>query len=61
MLEDLRPHFGTKTIHEAAREMGVGLTVLKKRCRELNIKRWPFRMVRKRRKSRQQTPALHVQ
>jgi hypothetical protein len=43
----MKKHFGTKTIHEAAREMGVGLTVLKKRCRELGIKRWPFRMVRK--------------
>ena len=46
-LQDLEPHFCTKTIHEAARAMGVGLTALKRRCRALGIKRWPFRMVRK--------------
>ena len=56
-LQDLEPHFCTKTIHEAARAIGVGLTALKRRCRALGIKRWPFRMVRKRHASRQQTPA----
>ena len=30
---------------QAARELGVGLTALKKRCRKLGIKRWPFRLV----------------
>ncbi|KAH6758441.1 RWP-RK domain-containing protein [Perilla frutescens var. frutescens] len=30
-------------ITEAAREMKVGLTFLKKRCRELGIRRWPHR------------------
>lgn len=30
-------------ITEAARELNVGLTLLKKRCRELGIRRWPHR------------------
>ncbi|EPS64185.1 hypothetical protein M569_10596, partial [Genlisea aurea] len=30
-------------ITQAARELNVGLTLLKKRCRELGIKRWPHR------------------
>lgn len=30
-------------IAEAARELKVGLTFLKKRCRELGIRRWPHR------------------
>ncbi|KVI07613.1 Plant regulator RWP-RK [Cynara cardunculus var. scolymus] len=30
----------------AAKELNVGLTVLKKRCRELNIKRWPHRKLK---------------
>lgn len=31
------------TIAEAAKQLNVGLTVLKKRCRELGIQRWPHR------------------
>lgn len=30
-------------ITQAARELKVGLTLLKKRCRELGIRRWPHR------------------
>lgn len=30
-------------ITKAAKELNVGLTLLKKRCRELNIRRWPHR------------------
>lgn len=30
-------------ITEAAKELNVGLTLLKKRCRELGIRRWPHR------------------
>lgn len=30
-------------ITEAAKELNVGLTILKKRCRELGIRRWPHR------------------
>ncbi|CAI0431499.1 unnamed protein product [Linum tenue] len=30
-------------ITQAARELNVGLTLLKKRCRELGLKRWPHR------------------
>ncbi|KAL9240549.1 hypothetical protein vseg_014754 [Gypsophila vaccaria] len=33
-------------ISKAAKELNVGLTVLKKRCRELNIKRWPHRKIK---------------
>ncbi|RLN09046.1 protein RKD3-like [Panicum miliaceum] len=33
-------------IKQAARELNVGLTVLKKRCRELGIPRWPHRKVK---------------
>lgn len=32
-----------KPITQAARELNVGLTHLKKRCRELGIRRWPHR------------------
>ncbi|CAL4885344.1 unnamed protein product [Urochloa decumbens] len=35
-------HFSVP-INQAARELNVGLTVLKKRCRELGIPRWPHR------------------
>lgn len=30
-------------ITQAARELNVGLTLLKKRCREVGIRRWPHR------------------
>lgn len=30
-------------ITQAAKELNVGLTFLKKRCRELGIRRWPHR------------------
>ncbi|XP_057431613.1 protein RKD4-like [Lotus japonicus] len=43
-LEEIKKHFGLK-ITEAAKEMNVGLTLLKKRCRELNIMRWPHRQL----------------
>ncbi|CAN4089548.1 unnamed protein product [Withania somnifera] len=33
-------------ITEAAKKLRVGLTVLKKRCRELNIMRWPHRKIK---------------
>ncbi|XP_065860924.1 protein RKD1-like [Euphorbia lathyris] len=33
-------------ITQAARELNVGLTLLKKRCRELGIKRWPHRKLK---------------
>jgi len=33
-------------ITRAARELNVGLTVLKKRCRELGIARWPHRKMK---------------
>ncbi|CAH9143082.1 unnamed protein product [Cuscuta epithymum] len=33
-------------ITKAAKELKVGLTALKKRCRELNISRWPHRKIK---------------
>ncbi|XP_042480571.1 protein RKD4-like isoform X2 [Macadamia integrifolia] len=44
-LEEIKKHFNVP-ITKAAREMKVGLTVLKKRCRDLNIKRWPHRKMK---------------
>ncbi|KAF7080397.1 hypothetical protein CFC21_084488 [Triticum aestivum] len=43
---ELVSQFFCMPIHEAARELGVGMTLLKKRCRELGIRRWPARKVR---------------
>lgn len=48
-LEDLRDLYCTRTIHEAAKDLDVGLTALKRRCRVLGIRRWPYRTVRSRR------------
>ncbi|KAJ6764762.1 PROTEIN RKD4 [Salix koriyanagi] len=44
-LEEIQKHFN-KPITQAAREMKVGLTVLKKRCREFRIMRWPHRKIK---------------
>lgn len=44
-LNDIQKHFGVP-ITKAAKELNVGLTVLKKRCRELNIMRWPHRKIK---------------
>ncbi|KAB1205096.1 Protein RKD4 [Morella rubra] len=44
-LDEIQRHFDVP-ITKAAREMNVGLTVLKKRCRELNILRWPHRKIK---------------
>ncbi|EEF45670.1 transcription factor, putative [Ricinus communis] len=43
--EEIQKHFDVP-ITKAAKEMKVGLTVLKKRCRELKIMRWPHRKIR---------------
>ncbi|KAJ1283903.1 hypothetical protein BS78_03G163000 [Paspalum vaginatum] len=43
--DDLRKYF-YMPITRAAREMNVGLTVLKKRCRELGVARWPHRKMK---------------
>lgn len=43
--EELRNYF-YMPITKAAKEMNVGLTVLKKRCRELGIPRWPHRKMK---------------
>ena len=40
--EAISKHF-YMPITQAAKELDVGLTLLKKRCRELGIKRWPHR------------------
>ncbi|CAJ1974412.1 unnamed protein product [Sphenostylis stenocarpa] len=43
--EEIKKHFDVP-INEAAKQMNVGLTMLKKRCRELNIMRWPHRKLK---------------
>lgn len=44
-LDEIQKYFNVP-ITKAAKEMNVGLTVLKKRCRELNIMRWPHRKIK---------------
>lgn len=44
-LEEIQKYFDLP-ITKAAKELNVGLTVLKKRCRELNISRWPHRKIK---------------
>ena len=44
-LEEIQKHFHIP-ITEAAKAMNVGLTVLKRRCRELHIMRWPHRKLK---------------
>ncbi|KAL5706139.1 Protein rkd5 [Ranunculus cassubicifolius] len=44
-LEDLVKYFDLP-ITEASRNLNVGLTVLKRRCRELGIPRWPHRKIK---------------
>ncbi|XP_074559176.1 uncharacterized protein LOC141815130 [Curcuma longa] len=44
-LEEIKNYF-YMPITKAAKEMNVGLTVLKKRCRELGIARWPHRKMK---------------
>jgi len=43
--EEIKKHFDVP-INEAAKQMNVGLTMLKTRCRELNIMRWPHRKLK---------------
>lgn len=45
-LEELSVHFH-EPINEVAKKFGVCVTVLKQRCREHGIARWPYRKVRK--------------
>ncbi|KAL6526993.1 hypothetical protein OROGR_016083 [Orobanche gracilis] len=44
-LEEIQKYFDVP-ITRAAKELNVGLTILKKRCRELNIMRWPHRKIK---------------
>ncbi|CAI9110495.1 OLC1v1010540C2 [Oldenlandia corymbosa var. corymbosa] len=44
-LEDLARHFDVPII-EASKNLKVGLTVLKKKCREFGIPRWPHRKIK---------------
>ncbi|KAI4337981.1 hypothetical protein L6164_016340 [Bauhinia variegata] len=44
-LDEIRNHFDVP-ITKAAKQMNVGLSLLKKRCRELNIMRWPHRKIK---------------
>ncbi|KFK30194.1 hypothetical protein AALP_AA7G230400, partial [Arabis alpina] len=44
-LEDLSKYFGVPIV-EASRRLNIGLTVLKKKCREFGIPRWPHRKIK---------------
>ncbi|KAM7250805.1 hypothetical protein ACFE04_022688 [Oxalis oulophora] len=44
-LEELVKYFD-RTILEASRDLNIGLTLLKKRCREFGILRWPNRKIK---------------
>ncbi|GAQ80799.1 RWP-RK domain-containing protein [Klebsormidium nitens] len=44
-VEDLTPYFDMP-MSEACKALGIGSTVLKRRCRDLNIPRWPYRKVK---------------
>ena len=44
-LDEVSPYFHLP-IEAAARELGVCSSALKRRCRRLGIKRWPFRKVK---------------
>lgn len=44
-LEDLAKYFDLPIL-EASRNLKVGLTVLKKKCREFGIPRWPHRKIK---------------
>ncbi|KAM7267934.1 hypothetical protein ACFE04_010100 [Oxalis oulophora] len=44
-LEEIRRYFDMP-IAQAAKEMNIGLTYLKRRCRELNVMRWPHRKIK---------------
>ncbi|CAN6705867.1 unnamed protein product [Malus baccata var. baccata] len=44
-LDEIQKYFDVP-ITQAAKELKVGLTVLKRRCRELNIMRWPHRKIK---------------
>ena len=44
-LEDLAKYFDLPII-EASKNLKVGLTVLKKKCREFGIPRWPHRKIK---------------
>lgn len=44
-LEDIKPYFQLN-IEDAAKALGVGLTMFKRKCRKVGIPRWPKRKVR---------------
>jgi len=44
-LSDLVKYFGMPIV-EASRNLNVGLTVLKRKCREFGIPRWPHRKIK---------------
>lgn len=49
-IDEISEYYQRYPISEAAQELGVGLTALKRRCREVGILRWPFRQVRLRKR-----------
>ena len=45
-LSDIAPLFSRYKIELAAKQLGVGVTCLKRRCRELGVPLWPYRQAR---------------
>jgi len=45
-LETLKTLYTRFPVSAAAQHLGVGLTVFKRRCRQLGVARWPHRRVR---------------
>lgn len=38
--------FVSSTLNDAAKELGMGVTALKKKCRKFGVKRWPYRQIK---------------
>ena len=56
---DVAALFADCTVVEAAGRLGVGVTNLKRRCRELGVPHWPYRQART--PARHLTPCAHTQ
>jgi RWP-RK domain len=44
-INELSVFYSCYPIHKAAKQLGISITALKRRCRELGINRWPHRVV----------------
>lgn len=59
-IDELAEYYQRYPISEAAQELGVGLTALKRRCREVGILRWPYRQVSAAVWNRERVPACDM-